>query len=84
MIQCDRNGIMVIVLVSVNLRENSEKTQRTYYDVDFICPVCSNDICDNARESTLSPVTALPPYAELPPSVRKHCRRNCLSKSFHC
>ena len=32
--------------------------------VDFICPI--NDICKNAGGATLSPVTALPTYTELP------------------
>ena len=50
--------------------------------IDFICPVCSNDICDSAGGVTSSPVTALPSYIELP--AASFCWNDSIEGTVFC
>ena len=50
--------------------------------IDFICPVCSNDICDSAGGVTSSPVTALPSYTELP--AASFCWNDSIEGTVFC
>ena len=50
--------------------------------IDFICPVCLNDICDSAEGATSSPLTVLPSYTELP--AASFCWNDTIEGTVFC